>query len=188
MRVTTKALRSVMPKQSALVSMTRKILICVSSSELLGGADGLTTVQRRLLIKAVVRLGSQKVSGLLCRRRKEINPKHHPVRLQPIQRRVEQDHEQPSESAVVTTTNGHNKMLSPKRRQNGVAAVAAPSVSQQQPDTHGHPAAGEAARNGVMTGIGVETTRTPMAGGIRDSFAKSIIEITDRSLHCAFCQ
>ena len=164
MRVTTKALRSVMPKQSALVSTTRKILICVSSSEPLGGADGLTTVQRRLLIKAVVRLGSQRVLGLLRRRRKETNPKHHPVRLQPIQRRVERDLEQLSESVVVTTTNGHSDMLSPKRQQKGVAAVAAPSVSQQQ-DTHGHPVAGEAARNGVMTGIGVETTRTPMAGG-----------------------
>ena len=163
MRVTTKALRSVMPKQSALVSTTRKILICVSSSEPLGGADGLTTVQRRLLIKAVVRLGSQRVLGLLRRRRKETNPKHHPVRLQLIQRRVELDLEQLSESVVVTIlTNGHSQMLSPKR----VAAVAAPSVRQRQ-DTHGHPVAGEAARNGVMTGIGVETTRTPTAEGKR---------------------
>ena len=186
MRVTTKALRSAMPKQSALVSTTRKISICASLSEPLGGANGLRKVQRRLLFKAVVRLGSQRVLGLLRRRRKEINPKHHPVRLQPIQRRVEQDLEQPSESVVVTTTNGHSQMLSPKRQQNGVAAVAAPSVSQQQ-DTHGHPAAGEAARNGVMTGIGVEIVRTPMAGN-KSFFAKSIIEITDRSLHCAFCQ
>ena len=162
MRVTTKALRSVTPKQLALVSTTRKILICVSSSELLGGTDGLTTVQRQLLIKAVVRLGSQRVLGLLRRRRKETNPKHHPVRLQLIQRRVERDLEQLSESVVVTMTNGHSQMLSPKR----IAAVAAPSVRQRQ-DTHGHPIAGEAARNGVMTGIGVETTRTPTAEGKR---------------------